>query len=234
VLPQTGVNVEVPGTFAHGALLVGGTFVDEGGFDPLISRVVTDQLHVASDAELPFPVEAWYPAQMGTVNRFLSIDGVSHERLVLVPGQFRATTDADHTVGVHRRYTDLVFEVYHAPYSETDFEPPTIWAVEAVESTGGVRFRVRAEDESGPVARVVVLYRGKEANTWSLLDLAYDPGTGWAEGEAAGLGDAIYYFAQSVDAAGNVALALDHGQAFTGVLARHDLLYLPTVLRNSP
>jgi hypothetical protein len=232
VLPQTGVNIEVPGTLAHGALLVGGTFVDEAGFDPLISRVVTDHLYTAGDAELPFPVQAWYPAQMGTVNRFLSIDGISHERLVLVPGQFRATTDADETVGVHRRYTDLAFEVYHAPYEVTDFEPPTIWAVQAVESADGVQFRVDAEDDSGSMMRVVVLYRGQEVNTWSMLDLAYDANTGWAEGQVAGLGDSVYYFAQAVDPAGNVVLALDHGQAFTGVLARP--VYLPTVLRNYP
>jgi len=234
VLPQTGVNVEAPGTFAHGALLVGGTFVDEDGFDPLISRVVTDHVAAGDDVELSFPMQEWYPAQMGTVNRFLSIDGVSHERLVLVPGQFRATTDAVQTVGVHRRYTELAFEVYHAPYEATDFQAPTIWAVEVAASVNGARFRVRAEDESGPLMRVVVLYRRPEVNTWSMLDLACDPGTGWAAGEVKGFDGPIYYLAQAVDATGNVALALDHGQAFSGVVAHRNSLYLPTVLRDSP
>jgi hypothetical protein len=234
VLPQTGINVQIPGTFARGALMVGGTFVDEEGFDPLISRVVTDHLYLPGDAELPFPVEAWYPAQIGTANRFLTIDGMSHERLVVVPGQFQATTGADKTVGVHRRYTELAFEVYHAPYEATDFQPPTIWAVEAIESAGDVEFRVRAEDDSGSVMRVVVLYRDPVVSTWSMLELSYDPGTGWADGLVTGLGDSIHYFAQAVDPTGNVALALDHGQAFDSVPADLESVYLPAVLRGYP
>jgi hypothetical protein len=233
-LPQTGVNIQIPGTFAHGALMVGGTFIDEEGYDPLVSRVVTDQLYLDSDAELPFPVEEWYPAQIGTVNRFLTIDGTSHERLVIVPGQFRATTDADQTVGVHRRYSALAFTVYHAPYGETDFQTPTIWSVEATRAAGDVQFRVHAEDDSGTVMRVVILYRSHNANTWSMLELPYDAGTGWAEGSAPGLGDSIYYFAQAVDSSGNVALALDHGQAFSLGTGDLESVYLPAVLRDYP
>jgi len=179
-------------------------------------------------------VEAWYPSHIGTANRFLTIDGIPHERLVVVPGQFRATTDADKTVGVHRRYTELAFEVYHAPYEATDFQPPTIWAVEAIEAAGDVRFRVRAEDDSGSVMRVVVLYRDPGVSTWSMLELSYDPGTGWAEGLVTGLGESIQYLAQAVDSTGNVALALDHGQAFGSVAIDFEFVYLPAVLRGYP
>ena len=37
------------------------------------------------------------------VNRFLAIDGQSRERLVVVPGQFRASTDGTPTVGTQRQ-----------------------------------------------------------------------------------------------------------------------------------
>jgi hypothetical protein len=197
----------------------------------LVSRVVTDGLYFENTDELPFGVQEWYPAQMGTANRFLSIDGQSRERLVVVPAQFRATTTTTPTLGVLRRYTNLEFEVYHAPYTATDFSAPTIWDVIAVQADDGVTFRVQVEDDSYVVSRVVVLYREAGDNTWSKVELIYNPNTGWAEATVAGLGDTdIYYFAQAVDATGNVALAMDHGLAYTGVNTDH-FVYLPLIVR---
>ena len=229
VLPLTSMNIHVPDAIAHGALMVGGTFDDVSDFDPLVSRVVTDQLSEAADAELPFPAQGWYPAQMGVVNRFLSIDGESPERLVVVPGQFQATTTAAPTIGVQRLYSALSFEVYHAPYTATDFVAPTIWDVRALQSDTGVSFRVRVEDDSWSVARVVVLYREGSSNTWSKIELPYNAGTGWAEGTVSGLGSEVEYFSQAVDPTGNVALALDHGRAYSAV-SQEQRVYLPLVV----
>ena len=228
VLPLTSLNVHVPGAVAHGVLMVGGTFDDVSDFDPLVSRVVTDQLSEAGDAELPFPAQEWYPAQMGVVNRFLSIDGESQERLVVVPGQFRATTPTTPTIGVQRLYSALSFEVYHAPFTATDHVAPTIWDVRALQSDTGMIFRVRVEDDSWSVARVVVLYREGSSNTWSKIELSYNAGTGWAEGAVSGLGSEIEYFSQAVDPTGNVALAMDHGRAYSAV-SREQRVYLPLV-----
>jgi hypothetical protein len=198
-----------------------------------VSRVVTDQLAIATDAELSFPAQEWYPAQMGVVNRFLSIDGESQERLVVVPGQFRATTTTTPTVGVQRLYSALSYEVYHAPMTATDFVAPTIWDVQALQSDAGMIFRVRVEDDSWSVARVVVLYRESSSNTWAKVELPYSAGAEWAEATVSGLGSEIEYFVQAVDPTGNVALALDHGHAYSTV-GREERVYLPLIaLRNS-
>ena len=46
--------------------------------------------------------------------------------------------------------------------------------------------------------------------------------------------DSIYYFLQAVDATGNVALALDHGNPFQRVTEPHWDIYLPIISRNRP
>jgi hypothetical protein len=233
VQPLTSQDIGVPGAIAHGALLVGGAFEEVTGFDPLVSRVVTDQLYVAGEAEFGVPVGGWYPARLATINRFLAIDGQSHDRLVVVPGQFRAvveTAPGSHTTGIERLYSTLSFEIYHAPITATDFAPPTIWTVDAVEVSEGVSFQVRAEDDSGMVERVVVLYRYGTERAWRKAELAYDASSGWAGATVAGSNAPVYYFAQAVDPTGNVSMALDRGLTFQGLEQR---VYLPVALRST-
>jgi len=133
---------------------------------------------------------------------------------------------------VERLYSQLSFEVYHAPYTATDYAAPTIWTVEAIDAGDGITLRVQVEDESGAISRVVVLYREENVTTWSKAELTYDPGTGWATGSAGEPSGEFYYFAQAVDGTGNVTLAMDHGRAFTGVRREEHDVYLPLVLRN--
>jgi hypothetical protein len=133
---------------------------------------------------------------------------------------------------VERLYTALSFEVYHAPFTATDFLAPTIWAVEAVEAGEEVAFRVQVEDESGTVSRVVMLYREGDETVWSKAELVYNPGTGWATGSVPAPSGTFYYFAQAVDGTGNVTLALDHGRAYTGLSAEDHKVYLPVVIKN--
>jgi len=127
IAPRISTDVQIPGAIAHGALLVGGTFSDTVNFDPVVSRIVTEETYIETEPDFPSP--AWEPAQIGAINRFLSIEGKAYASLVIVPGQFRATTNDHPTVGIQRLYTDLQFEVYHAPFTATDFIAPNIWNV---------------------------------------------------------------------------------------------------------
>jgi hypothetical protein len=122
----------------------------------------------------------------------------------------------------------LNFEVYHASFDTLDFLAPNIWAVRAISNSVGLRFEVwgddRAEsaDQMSGVSRVIVLYRLGAETTWRKAELTYTEPTadsiGMAVGTVAPLtGETIEYFAQAVDGAGNVALALDHGNPFTEV-----------------
>ena len=209
--PRTNRDVHVVDTIAHGALMLGGTFTQQP-IDPFISRVVTDELYLPDEPH--FPTSAWYPMQMSVVNRFLAIDGQSHERLVVVPGQFKATTDTPATSGLQRLYTWLDYEVYHAPFTVTDFIAPSIWNVEAYSTTSALLFRALVTDDQYDLRRVVILYRPLSVNTWSRADLAYDPLTHYAFASVPPLAEDFEYFVQAVDPAGNVALALDHGNPF--------------------
>jgi hypothetical protein len=225
--PLTSRDVHIQSTIAHGALMVGGAFSNQA-IDPHISRVVTDALYVPD--EPVYPTAQWYPLQMGTINRFLAIDGQSRERLVVVPGQFQATGITAPTKGVQRLYSSLDYEVYHAPFTATDFIAPNIWRVEAIRNSVLLKFRVQVSDDSGVIQRTVVLYRTLSSGVWQKAELAYNAATGWAEGNVPPVIGPIEYFAQAVDGTGNVALALDHGNPFTGSRAGL-MLYLPVVLK---
>jgi hypothetical protein len=233
--PRTSQDVHATDTVAHGAVMVGGTFADIPAFDPFISRVVTEEIQFD---EPVYPATEWYPAQLGTVNRFLSIGGQSRERLVVVPGQFKASpsvgTLSIPTTGTQRLYTDLTFDVYHAPFTATDFIAPSIWQVEAISSTHYLRFRVQVTDNSWHIQRTLVLYRTLDSNTWSPAELTYNTKTGWAEGWVGGASGPIEYFAQAVDPTGNVALGLDHGTPFDKVKPGEEIptIYLPVVTKN--
>ncbi len=207
--------------------MLGGTFQDFSNFDPVVSQIVTDQTPLNN--EPLYDTSGWYPTVAGSLNRFLSIDGQSHERLIMVPGQYRANGPGA-SIGTERRYNSLDFAVYHAPFSATDFIAPSIWQVEAISTTIDLRFRVRVSDATGSIARVVMLYRRLTDHAWSKAELTYNPNDNWAEVRLPHIFAPIEYFAQAVDETGNVATVLDHGIPFTQVRFGA-YVYLPVVRR---
>ena len=88
VQPRTSEDVHQQDSIAHGVLHVGGTFQDFVLLNPVVSQIVTDQTPLHN--EPLYDTSGWYPTVAGSLNRFLSIDGQSHERLIIVPGQYRA------------------------------------------------------------------------------------------------------------------------------------------------
>ena len=75
-------------------------------------------------------------------------------------------------------------QVLTAPNTVSDFIAPSISGVEVIGSADALKFRVRVGDDSGKVARVVVLYMPTGSTGWSRVELTYDPLTGFAEGAA--------------------------------------------------
>jgi hypothetical protein len=229
IQPRVSTDIHLADTIAHGVLMLGGTFTDIPNFNPVMSRMITEELYLVD--EPPYPTDEWYPVSPATINRFLNAQtGQSNERLVLIPGQFRATGSVSPTVGVERLYTALQLEVYHASFDEDDFVAPAIFEVDTYPSTGQVDFEVLVNDDDGPVMRVVVLYRSAGSNVWQSAELVYDPDEETATGTVLGLGGTVEFIVQAVDSAGNVALSLDHGKPYT-VLAGPLQLFLPIVKR---
>ena len=217
---------------AHGALLLGGTFAEIANFDPSVSRIVTEQSYLAD--EPGFPTSSLFPAVMGNVVRLVDTDGSVDQQFNVVPAQFIATTTATPTIGIERAYSHLDYEVQHAPFTDTDFIPPSVRVVDAIASAGQITFSVKADDTrsadplvSGDVRRVIVLYRALGAPSWTRTALAYNAIAERWIGSVSASGQ-IEYFAQVVDASGNVAIALDYGNPFR-IAAR--TVYLPAVAR---
>ncbi len=118
-----------------------------------------------------------------------------------------------------RLYTDLHFEVYHAAAGAPDQIAPLVWQVQAFTTTQYLRFRIAVEDDSGTVSRVLVLYRQDGETTWRNVALTYHPVEKYADAFVPLPQGNIHYFAQAVDPTGNVTVALDHGNPFTGSFA---------------
>ncbi|MBP7691021.1 MAG: hypothetical protein KA764_03850, partial [Anaerolineales bacterium] len=227
VQPQASLNITQTGVYAQGVLWTGGSFTEITGFDPLIAQTITDATsYHPTEPEFTDRGEL-YPATVAIVNRFLGIDGVGHERLVVVPGQFRA---GGAVTGTERLYTHLDFDIYYAPFEAQDFVAPSLWAVTAtLESDARVTFQVLVTDDRGSVARVVVLYRPLSSGTWTKLDLPYDAASRTAALNTALPLEPVEFVVQAVDATGNVALGLDHGQAFVAPTAAPVKIYLPLI-----
>jgi hypothetical protein len=207
------------GTMIHGVLMEGGTFSDTLNLDPLISTVMTAGMSVGPRVESTYPIDRWFPGMPGTLNRFLTIDGKQHQRLVVVPGQFQATSSTNTTIGTQRLYSSLRFKAYTAPLGTADFRGPAIYLVQAVPGGGNVQFRVQVSDDSGSLQRVLVLYAYADnppgtPTSWIPVELTYNPVTGLASAPPMPFTRPIYFFAQAVDPAGNVTLGLDHGNPY--------------------
>jgi len=188
---------------------------DEGSFDPLITRPVTD----TTLSEPMFEAPAWFPSTPWGVNLL-----GDEARLVVVPAQFQGNQDG----GLLRRFTRLEFQVYYTDTLSTDFAPPVVWTVEGVAFENEADFRVSAEDTSG-IQRVVMVYT-QDGSRWHSRDLLYNANRDLWEAHLTELFDQFIYFVQVVDGAGNVTVTSNKGMFFEP--KRYDI-YMPLVLRSS-
>ena len=214
LLPLATRNFSTEGEAARGVLMTGGSFTEIIGFDPVITTIISQEVDLVGEG-LYFS-QALYPASPASVNRFLTADGAFQQRLVVTPGQFRTTSIDGPAQGTLYLYDSLELIVYTAPLDQLDFTPPTIGAVTATPAPDAVELSVGVDDTGSGVHRVLVLYRDLASNSWSSVDLSYDPVTGTATGSllVPAPRGSIAFFVQAVDETGNVALALDRGLPF--------------------
>ena len=212
--PRSTSVLNLDGQIAHGVLMLGGSWQDTPNFDPVISRIVTDDVYLA--VEPAFPFTQLYPAQVASINRFLKVDGTLDQRLVVIPGQYKANSSSR---GTQRLYSNLELQILTAPNAQVDFVAPVVREVTATTDATGLRFRVRVGDDSGAVQRVVVLYAAAGSTSWTRVELPYNPATGYAEAGVAPVNGLINFIVQAADAAGNVRLALDHSNPYRVVPA---------------
>lgn len=204
--PRISLDLNLPNQEAHGILFLGGTYTDAVGFNPIISRVVSD----TAMSEPSFPFFRWYPLPMQIINRLQLGPQLISEKLVVVPAQYLAETDS---LGTERLYNTLLYEVFYTPEGATDdFTAPTINQVQVITSTTAVSFTVSVADASN-VARVVVVYDDGSGN-WQSVALTQIDDIHWSGPGPASLS---YMLVQAVDTYGNVSLSDNKGVFFTTV-----------------
>jgi hypothetical protein len=193
IQPLTTLDVTQPGAVAHGALLTALTSHDVT-INAAFSRVV-----MASTAnEPPLGGDVAFPSKPQSIGTLQTPNG-QQQRLVLIPGQFRS--DDASTSGQQRLFDRLQGTVFYS--NSNDFTEPTVANVQALKVGDRVAFSAEVADPNG-VKEVVVLYRDS-TGTWRRADLGCSAGRCSGGGPLSG--NAVDYFAQAVDGAGNVGVS---------------------------
>jgi len=203
-------------------------------FDPIITRVITDQVNDSTEPE--YKLVGWFPTQPIKVNRLGShIGGVGNEgRLVLYPAQFQGVS-ADG--GTLRAFEELRLVVYYEDSAVTDdWQPPAIRRVETELGTDQVQVVAEVSDpdpgvgQPSGVAEVLLFYTANGAS-WTSAGGA-SVGESWRFGINVPAGSSagqLRFVVQAVDGAGNVAWCSNKGRLYGGAESR---LYLPLVFRD--
>jgi PKD repeat protein len=195
ILPRTSVDVTLPGEIARGAFFEGGTYQTYEGFDPVVSRLITETTSGLSEPQYTF--EVWAPSVWDMVNSLDTPEGLQ-QRLVVLAAQYQASTPYTGTLHV---FDTMDYTVYYS--DSLDVLAPTIWDVSDEVEAGSREIMAEITDHSG-ILRAAV---------------AYTVGDGeWHVAEMAESAEDIYttsipdkpdliYLVEALDRAGNVSVA---------------------------
>ena len=223
------------GLTPHGAVLWSGVFTNYSGFDPLITRPVTD----TALSQPALQVGGWFPTKAWGINRF-----GEENNLVLVGGQFKKSMQEEPArsvnsdSGLERIYTQMQLHLYYS--ASDDYQSPTIWQFQVTQFAGQrVGLRANVEDASGIQGVVVTYCPGDEFNcagdgVAQLRSVELEPGPN-VDDEGNGVWNAVIeddiptgIYIQAVDRAGNVQMGGNKGLLFT---PKTNSIYLPIVLK---
>jgi hypothetical protein len=212
IQPRTSVDVTRSELVARGAVVTGLRSRDVTGVDPVFARPTVD--HSVREPEHTFGDVA-FPAFPLNLTAYEGPHGL-RQRLVVMPGQFLSGETPG--AGTQRLYDRVDTLVYYGD-PDAEYVQPEFRQVEAVADGEQVRFEAdvidraaRDEDEpTGQVVRVLVVYRDG-AGAWRSVDLAPNTNGRWAATVTASA--EVTFFAQAVDAVGNVGVTTNKGRSF--------------------
>ena len=133
------------------AVVTGGTYIDVPAFDPAISRWTYEW--ETNVNEFQVSTDGWWPEKPVAV-RTIGSGAAMEQRLIVLPGQFLATSAAGAPVkGTERIWTSLTVELVRGPVA--DVTPPTVSSVtlSRAAETAPVVAHVVAADAAG-IARI--------------------------------------------------------------------------------
>ena len=199
----------------HGVVLLGGTYEDIPGFDPVITRPTTEWELVTEEIQL-LPQARW-PSEIGTVNT-LDTGSELIQTLIVTPGQFLPTgteniSGVAQIIGTQRLYHDLELLLTYS--SSADYEPPTVTSIDLSEAGDNVIVSITASDVSG-ISRIIILqYDDNTGTVVKVGDLSPDglPLAGTFDVEIPDPGDDSLII-QTIDGAGNSCTNTGRGTAY--------------------
>jgi hypothetical protein len=210
IQPRNSVDISLDGHTPHGIFFEGGRDRLLVNFDPVITRIITDDTNIPLwQTEPTFEnADSWQPADFSLLNR-LNFGAVKSENLVVIPAQYQSI---DKTTGRERLFDEMDFTVY---YSETnDFVPPNIWVVSGTVSTENqLNISVEATDLSD-VQRVAATYTLQDG-IWLSVDLVRDSADPDLWHGVIPSDDNMLWLIQAVDGAGNVVSYHNRGHYFS-------------------
>jgi len=217
IQPRTSLSITLDGMMARGTVFEGGQYQTFHAFDPVVTRVITDEIRTREEPGFGF--KEWTPSTWDLINSVHTPEGWQ-QQLVVIPAQYQATTEQ---MGVERRFDVMTYTVYYSTTKDTI--PPSIWVVRQVTDTDMLTVEVEVTDFSG-VTRVAVAHTTGDG-LWQTVDLTQiaDPNT-WVGFLPSRPG--LEYFAQAVDGGGNVAISDNKGWYFGLPPYR---IYLPLVAK---
>ena len=221
LLPYLVYDSRLSGTSQHGILWKGGRYVEETGFAPVLSTLVsnadpsTNLGSIARVAIIPPIGNRLVPGQDSPTCRPVDQE---LNTLTATAAEVAKANDTDDKFSIHRRYQTIDLEALYfndsvTPGNNCDRTGPTLGTgpysgAYHLLSGAVIQFAVPASDAAG-VWRVVVVYTDNATDAqgnglWTPLDLA-DDGTGVFRGGAGvASGRRVTYVIQAVDNRGNV------------------------------
>ena len=207
IQPRTSLDITLDSETPHGAFFEGGNYRTLASFDPVITRVITEDTDISIwQVEPPYDHrDIWQPAWWSLVNQVATPEGVK-QRLVVIPAQYQSTTPQ---LGTERLFDLMNYTVYYS--TTVDIVPPSIWRVDAFLEAGQTQISVEATDFSD-VLRLAVSYTvGNGA--WTTVNLTRSGNPNLWTGRIPD-SRALQWFVQALDGAGNVAIHENKGRYF--------------------
>jgi hypothetical protein len=220
IQPRTEATITLEEWPATGIVFEGGQYQTFEDFDPVVTRVITEDARLEMwQTEPDYEAGGWVPATWGVVNTVRTLNG-RQQQLVVIPGQYRSENKS---IGTERLFTSMTYTVYYSNTADTI--PPSIWVVAANADDNLVEVTVEATDFSA-VKRVAIAYTIGDGQ-WKVTDLVKSD-----ENDSLWTGvfssqEPATFFVQAVDGGGNVTTNDNKGRYFS----RQHNVYLPLIMK---
>ena len=166
IQPRLVVDLGLSDVRITAARVTAGSYVELAPFDPAISCWTTEW--EPNPVEVQVSTGGWWPADPVTLTTIETAGGYE-QKLVILPGQFRATSasDAEVVTGIERVWTDLTVKLDRQPAGANvnDLLSPTVRSVSLAKLGDTVTAKVDASDASG-ISRVDVTHVGDGARSY--------------------------------------------------------------------